>query len=223
MTAAKTDRAGMHIVADHETFGILAVTRTQATASYVSEGILNSFATNVPTDLPLIKKRIYDRCDPVNDYVKLNYERGDDGNVIYICPLEENLITEEFIRKRKLARLRAQHIYYQESYYRLYLSRVAVFPGIGLGTTVAWSLLNSNDDDGDYSDGILEYAEIMELDPSQAYQELKLLMDSASIVNMKYFAWYRKNVQAINQMTTEEEMIEYSRGVWAKLIESSTL
>lgn len=226
MTAKKTtiDRGGMSIVVDYETSAILAITRTQATASYVAEGIPNTFATNIPTDILQIKQRILERCDLRKDHIQLDYTRDEEGYVIYIKKLPTNLITDEYLRKCQLAKLRARHIYYQESFYRLFLSRVSIYPGnVGLGTTVAYNLLTSDPDAGLYSDGIAEYAEIMDMELPHAYQELKLLHESANITNMKYFAWYRKNIQAINQLHTEEEMTAYSKGVWAHLAESSSL
>lgn len=214
----------LNIVADHDTLAVLAVTRTLSTASYVTEGMFNTYATSIPTDLSLIRDRVYDRCDPLTDYIQLDYTRDEQGNIHYVKKMDESLITEEFLNRRKLATLRAKHIYYQETYYKHYLARVGVFPGnFGIGNSVDYSLDTCDVDSGFYSDGIVEYAEIMEMTPAEAYQELKVLMDSISIVKMKYFAWYRKNIQVINKMQTEEEMVEYSKGIWAKLLEASSL
>ena len=215
---------GLNLVVDYENYAVLTIARTASTASYVSAGLLNTYSTNIPTDLAPIMNRIKQKCDISKDPLRVNREKDENGKTIYLDILPENLQTEAWKVKSDLAKLRAKHIYYQEAYYRLYLSRGVVAPSNrGLMSTVYSELANSNDADEDYSVGILEYSEVLDITPREAFHELKLMADSVSIINMKYFAWYRKNVEVINTLHTEEEMTEFSASAWAQLLEASSL
>lgn len=215
---------GMHLVVDHETHAVLAIPKTESVAASVSAGILNTFTTNIPSELTLVKARILKNVDLANDSLQLTYDRDENDKIIYLQKLPENLQTEEYARKRSLAKLRATYIYYQESYYRHYLARSIIAPSFrGMFPSICYEILNSNDEEGNYSAGLLEYAEILNLTPQEAFHELKLMTESSSIINMKYLAWYRKNVDAINTLHTEAEMREYSTSTWAKLLEASVL
>jgi hypothetical protein len=214
----------LSIVVDYDNYAVLCIARTPATAAYVSAGILNTYSTDIPTDLPAVWERIKKRCDIYKDPLQINRGKDEEGKTIYLQVLPEKLRTEEWKKKSELAKLRARHIYFQESYYRLYLTRCVVTPSNrGLMSTVYSELANSNDDEENYSVGIKEYAEILEITPKEAYDEIKLMADGLSITNMKYFAWYRKNVAKINTLHTEEEMTEFSVSQWAHLLEASSL
>jgi hypothetical protein len=216
--------SGLHVVVDYETNAILCIARTAATASYVSLGIQNTYSTDIPLDLKDIKQKIDDKFNIHKDQLCLSYDKDENGKTKFLELLSDNLKTENLKNKCDLAKLRAKHIYYQESYYRVFLARIVIAPSENrLLSSLQYELINSDPNTSTYSPGLLEYAEILEQEPEFAYKDLKLLLDSASLVHMKYFAWYRRNVEEINKLHTEQEMTEYSRSVWEKLREASII
>lgn len=209
-------RRGLSLVVDHETRAILTECNTSAVATYVSEGIPNTFTTNIPTDLKNCREAV-SKFDLRKDLVKLSYDVID-GKREYVCSLPSHLITEELKVKKQLAILRAKYISYQESFYRLYIDRAVVVPNVAIIPYLLQELNDCDSDSNTYTSGIREYAEILGITSREAYDELKLLTDNASTIYMRYFGWYKKNVNGINKLHTEDEMTEYSKTVWRNIV-----
>lgn len=55
---------------------------------------------------------------------------------------------------------------------------------------------------------IVEYADINEMPPKQAYYHLKMLYDTFLLVNVKSFAYLEKYSKLINMADTEGQMYE---------------
>jgi len=211
----------LNLVVDYHTNAILTFPVSTATAVHVSSGILDTYTTNIPTDLKAVKN-IVNQFDLVNDLLQLSYDKVD-GQIQYLRPLPEHLQTDELKQKRALAKLRAKYIYYQESYYRIYINRSVFAPNY---TIIPYLLQELNDCDSindSYSDGIKEYSEILGITEKEAYDELMILTESASIIKMRYFAWYMKNISEINKLFTEEDMQNYSKTVWENIINEQVL
>jgi hypothetical protein len=211
----------LNLVVDYHTNAILTFPVSTATAVHVSSGILDTYTTNIPTDLKAVKN-IVNQFDLVNDLLQLSYDKVD-GQIQYLRPLPEHLQTDELKQKRALAKLRAKYIYYQESYYRIYMNRSVFAPNY---TIIPYLLQELNDCDSindSYSDGIKEYSEILGITEKEAYDELMILTESASIIKMRYFAWYMKNISEINKLFTEEDMQNYSKTVWENIINEQVL
>ena len=211
----------LSLVVDHQTNAVLTFPVSTATAVHVSSGILDTYTTSIPTDLKAVKN-IVNQFDLVNDLLQLTYDKVD-GQIQYLRLLPEHLQTEELKQKRQLAKLRAKYIYYQESYYRIYINRSVFAPNY---TIVPYLLQELNDCDSQtnsYSDGIKEYSQILGITEKEAYDELMVLTESASIIKMRYFAWYMKNISEINKLFTEEDMQDYSKTVWEKIINEQVL
>jgi len=215
---------GICLVVDYNTNAVLAHTDSASCATHVSMGLVNTYSTNIPIDLPWVNNsvKIYNLN---TDDLRTNYSKGDDGKVLYLIPLADKLKTEEYYKRKKLATIRAKYIYAQEAHYRLFLNRVTCAPEqmMGLYATMNVELANSNDDSGMYSIGILEYAEVRNITPKEAYHELKIMTESTNTANMKYLGWYKTLVENINKMYDEDEINNYVKGVWVKLHEASAL
>lgn len=210
-------RAGSNLVIDHETRAILAECRSSSVAVLVSEGIQNTFATNIPSDLKYCNEAI-SKFDIKRQLVRLSYEQDSDGKIEYVCNLPDHLITDKLKEKKQLAVLREKYISYQESFYRLYILRAVCVPNVVILPHLL-NELNACDPSSDtYSTGISEYSDILEISNKEAYDELKLLSDNASIIYMRYLAWHKKNVMQINKLYTEEEMKTFSKTAWRNIV-----
>jgi hypothetical protein len=211
----------LFVVVDYQTNAALAFPVNNATASYVSVGLIDTYSATIPTDLRYIKSMI-SKFDLSNDLLQLSYDKVD-GEIQYLRPLPEHLITQELKDKKALAKLRAQYIYYQESYYRIYMSRSVIAPN---HTIIPYLLQELNECDssaGNYSDGIKEYSEILGISEREAYDELRMMADGASLMKMRYFAWYTKHVSEINKLYNEEDMKNYSKSAWQSIINEQVL
>jgi hypothetical protein len=211
----------LFVVVDYKTNAALTFPVNGATASNVSAGLLDTYYTSIPTDLAYVKT-IVNKFNLTNDLLQFSYDKVD-GQVEYLRPLPEHLITQELKDKKALAKLRAKYIYYQESYYRLYMNRSITVPN---HTIIPFLLQELNECDSSsevYSDGIKEYSEILGITAREAYDELMILTESASIIKMRYYAWYTKHVSELNKLHTEEAMKEYSQTAWESIINEQVL
>ena len=57
----------------------------------------------------------------------------------------------------------------------------------------------------------------------QAYDEWRMMADGASLIKMRYFAWYTKHVSEINKLYNEEDMKNYSKNAWQSIINEQVL
>jgi hypothetical protein len=215
---------GICLVVDYNTNAILARTQSASCAAHVSLGLVNTYSTNIATDLPWINNAVAE-YDFNKDHLRMNYSRDKNGKVHYVIPLAEKLKTPEYYERKRIATIRTKYIYAQEAHYRLFLNRVTCVPEqmMGLYSSLSYELLISNDDNGIYSIGILEYAEVRNITPKEAYHELKIMTESTNTANMKYLGWYKTLVENINKMYDEDEINNYVKSVWAKLHEASAL
>jgi hypothetical protein len=207
---------GLNVVADHATNGILAYPRSPACANYTSLGMLDTYAATIPVDLPHVKL-ILSNYTIGKDYLMVSRKKG-----TYVEPMPDHMVTEEFLERKKLAELRAKYIYFQEAYYRYFLIK-SVFAPENLGGVIDNALKNSDPTISKYSDPIKDYSEILNIKDEEAYDELKLLLDSTQAIRMRYFAYYRRNVDALNKLTTQKELEQYSANSWYKIINDAIL
>ncbi len=207
----------MSIVCDHKTRAVLAFPRSPAAAMWTTMGMLDTFFTTIPVDLPHVNL-IVKKYNLVNDHLMCSPKAGE-----HLIPLPENLITDAYLKQRNLARLRSKYIYYQQSHYNMYLSRAAILPDMTTSTYLLRELDKSDPSNNDFSYGLKQYAEILDLTPEEAYDELTIMTDSASAIRMRHFAWFVKNVNQLNKMTSEEEMSEFSKHCWNTMLNDSIL
>ena len=211
----------LNLVVDYKTNAVLAFPPNPTIATNVSAGILDTYTTSIPTDLKSVSDTVK-QYDLSNDLLQFTYNRVD-GKVEYLRPLPEHLATQELMDKRALAKLRSKYIYYQDSYYRVYINKSIVVPNHTIVPYLLSELSECNSEEGTYSDGIKEYSAILGITEREAYDELKVLTDSASIIKMRYLAWYVKNVQEINKLFTDEDMNAYSKTAWQTIVNEQVL
>jgi hypothetical protein len=135
--------------------------------------------------------------------LKSNHLMINNGN---ISILPDHLVTEKFLANKEVAKLRALYINSLEVYLKIQLARVNIFNDENVVTYMQREVVASTPEVGVYSNGIHEYANISEISPESAYNELKLMLDSISLIKLRNMAWYRKYVSIINTLHTKEEM-----------------
>jgi hypothetical protein len=207
---------GLNVVADYSTNGILAYPRSASCAHYTSLGMVDTYNATIPVDLPHVKA-LLSVYTLGKDHLMVSRKKG-----TYVEVMPEHMITEQFLERKKLAELRAKYIYFQEAYYRYFLVK-SLFSPENLGGCVDSALFDSDPTISKYSDMIKDYSEILNITDKEAYDELKLLVNSSKAIKMRYFAYYRRNIAEINKLTTQKELEEYSANSWYNLINDAIL
>lgn len=184
-------------VVDQENKGVLCFTKTLSSANSVSLGFINSQAIMFPGSLTWRAKEL-EHIDLKTSHLMFQ------GGSLTILP--DHLVTEKFLANKEVAKLRALYINSLEVYLKIQLVRVNIFNDENVITHIHREVAQSDPKAGSYSAGIHEYANISEISPDSAYNELKLMLDSIGLVKLRNMAWYRKYVNTINTLNTREDM-----------------
>lgn len=200
-------------VVDQSTFTILGTTESIRVANAICRGIMNTSTMVVSVNKDYDKSKHYvlkqmpiaggkngaaNTAMPSNDLKQYGI-RYDIENV------EE--ITVDIKRNKEIFEIRKIGLESLEQSCMRYLSRLVNFyeDTIFL-STISKELEKSNPQEETYSDGILDWANIMNVSPKAAYQQLKLELDSASISILKMHALWTKYVDKINLLTDQEKI-----------------
>lgn len=186
----------LYLVFDYETYGILCTTRTATVANSVSLGFINSCADMLPTSIARRARHLKD-VDLEQDILKIS--KGQ------LVPLEQHLQTTAFLEQRRIAGMRARFIYGLEAHLRRFTVRSCLQFDPESSVFFMDQLRRSDPMTHDYALGIQEYATLHDIDPSVAYQEIALIMDTNGLIKMRAAALYGKYVQRFNQCTSEDQ------------------
>ena len=136
---------------------------------------------------------------------------------------DENL-NEFFIEKRKQAQIIAPLI---SELVELILGRLfrgwANEIGIEIYDTLAIEILNSNPDTKEYSSGILEYANTLDITSSQAYQEIKLECETYNSIKIRAYAVSKKYQALIRLVKTQEQADQLMAEIRQKLMHETRI
>ncbi len=220
----------LFLVVDQETFGVVTRCPTISIANSVSKGILNTspmvifypyvgvvggintYRDNLNTNFQLIRRGskiintgfISSECNVAKIVDETPSKRFFD-----LVDLPKEFLTEAWLEKRKLGNTRADALMVLEQRCERYLSRVKHFIGDEIFLNfLSKELYNCNPDNGNYSHSIIEWADINNKTPSDAYQELKMYYESSSISVMRIHALWNKYSEIINSVTDQNQMEE---------------
>ncbi len=90
--------------------------------------------------------------------------------------------------------------------------------GIPMDDTIALEVLQSKPESGEYSPGVLEYANTLDITPEQAYTELMLEYKTFHAVKMRTYAMSRKYQSLIRQVKTIDDANALRTEIQQKLI-----
>lgn len=219
----------LYPVVDQETFRVLCFCLNSTIANAVSEGLLNSSPMTVHYPLAGLA------MNPVKDYntdsqktlalvLKMNATNKltaggyvtSDCNVAKVVDQTPTGRVLDFVvadsdsdwqARRRLAQQRNDAIELLERRCDRYLSRTSYFTGDPVFLPyLAQQLALCRPELADYTAVIRDWAEIQEIEPARAYDELKMIWDSAGIAAVKVHALWRKYVRLINQLDNRRDM-----------------
>lgn len=233
----------LFLVVDNDTNGILTNCVSASVANAVSSGLVNAstmiikfsfIRNNHPVTRYQEDVRLNYKLVKLYDMSKLDnkpagwggesnnfqyYQSSESNKPFDLIDLDKEIITADWIKKRKIANLRSKYIRNLESTCERYLGRLKKF----VSDEVFFQYLSSqlplvNIEKNQYPNSIIEYAEIANLTPFSAYQELKMIYDSTGISHMRIHAVWNKYVDEINTFETEEDVQNIYQRIETELI-----
>jgi len=203
------------LIVDQATFIIIGKTESIQVANAICKGIMNTSCMVVYLEKEL---------NPEKNYILMQMpiaggKAGPSNTALISTQLKKNLrrydiseifeIPEHIEKNKHLFEIRKKGFELLEQSCMRYISRLVNFIDDDLFlNAISRELDNSNPDIDHYSDGILNWADILNIDPRAAYQQLKLEYDSSSISIIKMHAIWTKYVDKINLVDTEQEILQ---------------
>jgi len=185
------------IVVDNNTNGILCECTSHSIAHSVSCGFINSSVKILPSNLPW-------RYEEFNKDLSKRDEHYQYINAV-LLPMNPILITDKWIKLKDLAIRRCDFQLAWETRCKMYLlNRNVDYPHTAEFEGFLWRELDRCDPASNfYTQPIVEWASLSEVDPATAYQELKLKAESRGLQYIRNHAIHQKFVFLLNQETTQ--------------------
>jgi hypothetical protein len=224
-----TNKSYLYLIIDQNTKGVITYSPIASVSNAVSKGIPNSSCMMIHFPFLLGKHDITKYLSDTSLNYKLvkkhnpkfsnfKFTAGEmnvadsvpfiqSGKSFDLVPMDEQLITTEWIGKRKLGNFRVLNIRSLEMICERYLSRFKQFSADDmLFPFISEQLKLVDESQNSYPASIIEWANINSITPAAAYQELNMQTDSMNISVMRIHAIWNKYVNKFNSVSTEEEL-----------------
>lgn len=144
---------------------------------------------------------------------------GKDASAV---PLRENLITPQWIEKRKSLLLRLYWIKNLESLVRsMTIKTTEYFGSFNFEGFLMSQLTQSDPVTGYYTSAVKEWAAIQEISDATAFQELTIRSEHYGLTYMRNHAIYLKYLRKINTSNTAEEYLQCCNLAWDELLRNA--
>jgi len=190
----------LYLVADNETGLVYGRFPSATTATAVTFGILNSYSFSLPIQLPH-RKTEWDAYD-----FNKNLYQAERRRRFKFCEFPKELIRDDLLKKRELARLRGFYIHCLEVYCAAQLHRVAEYMPDQLAAFVHSELANCDPSKNIFTRSIEEYAALQEITVDFAYQELQLKLHSTGAVKLRNYAIQQQYMTKMNFCETSQAL-----------------
>jgi hypothetical protein len=202
-------------VVDTTTRAILAFPRSFTTAVYVSQGIVNTEPILIPTSIQVVDE------DLKQYNLNVDILRLTPKNKNWFGIVPDVLVTKSLLERRANARLRSSYIYTLEQQFQIQNFRSRIHYDESVSSHLLSELSKCNPETNTYSYGIVEYANIQEIEPSAAYQELSVMLDSSGLIKIRNFAWFIEYVRRFNMITDKEQLDIEMKNAWQSLVRNA--
>jgi hypothetical protein len=188
----------LHIVADLET-GLVYIPAPSANcATALTYGLINSGSFSFPIQLP-VRKKEWDDCDFHNDLYQML-------KTSQVRPFPKELVREDLLKRRALAKMRAVFLYSLEVHFQRQLHRIAEYMPDDLSPFIYDELNRCDPSQGKYTNAIEEYASLHEIGADAAYDELRMKLQSNGIAKFRNYARYEKYMMQMNKCVTRQQL-----------------
>lgn len=185
---------------------VLCQPPTLSCAQAVVQGILNSdirvvFHSNIDDHTLIDWNKKYKKNNTAEGYVE-STDIPPDRNILDLIKLAE-------IRSKYLHKLELKTLQYIQRFQGLYDNSTLYFIGSALSL--------SNPDLNKFDFSILEYANMLNIEPKNAYYDLKMKYDSYKMLKIKSYASYEKYKNEINNYEDKNDI----RNIYKKFVYES--
>lgn len=196
----------LNAVKDISTQAILTFTKSYSCAVAVSQGLINTEPLIIPTSIQRITNHVK-KFDLLNDHLCGVPD-------VWIGSLSKDLITQDYLERKKIATLRATYINSLE----VHLTTITSRGIIGFDDSVMPHLIDahslSNPETSQYSYGIIEYANIHNITPETAYQEIGVMIETCGLIKIRAFAWMQICIDRLNSITNPADLQKEWKDCW---------
>lgn len=194
------------IVYDHSNMGVLCDAPSDEIASVLVLGLVNgdwqSISRGPDEELHVLKYNY----NTLEDHYQVSISNiNPSGRTVIV--MDDRHVTDEWIKKRELIFERRRALISYEWVCRFYTSRANNFYGWPQMLPFLKEELQKCDPSNNiFSDPILEYASIQEIDPIAAYYDLKRKTDDIGYSYFRSYAIYEKMSRIISLSSTKKEV-----------------
>jgi hypothetical protein len=219
----------LYLIVDQATKGVITYSHSASISNAVSKGIMNSSCMLIHfpflagkhdinrylEDLSLNYKLVKKHDPEFSNFKFMDSEMNvaestnnvPSGKTFDFIPLDRELITDQWLEKRRLGNFRVINIRSLEMNCDRYLSRFKQFTADDMFFPYLTEQLQLvNVENNIYPESIIEWAAINDTTPRAAYNELKMQKDSMDISIMRIHAVWNKYVEKFNSVSTKEEL-----------------
>lgn len=180
----------LNCVIDISSKAILTFTKSYSCAVAVSQGIINSEPHIIPTSITKIATQVK-KFDLANDHLCSTKDN-------WLMSLPKHLQTPEYAKRRKLATTRATYIHSLEAHLESVTARAIIhFDDMVIAHLIS-SYNRCDPERNSYSYGIVEYANIQNIDVKTAFDEIGLTIQTVEQIRIRAYAWMQNCIRKIN-------------------------
>lgn len=190
-----------YLVIDDETRLVYAKAPSATVAAAVALGILNSTVITLPTAIPHLARK-WAALDFAKDLYRVEFRRGEGWA---FAPFPAEMAREDLLRNHALAAKRAYHQQALEVYCRSQLARVSTYLPENLSAFLHDELRACDPARGRFAQAIEEYAEISDLEPLAAYDELRFRLGSSGLVRLRTYAQQQRFMTELNGCESDDD------------------
>lgn len=203
---AKYSMSRKIILIDYSNMGIVYIGDNVVAANYLKKGL-------VDTEI-----RILSRFHVGYNKIERRNIMEEDQHFILtrnsdVIPLPQEALNDAYLERRQLIKLRA-FLMERLCYYAWQVSsKVLISPWEGFENHIQMALEQSDIDSNIFSDSLEEYAYINNINPSSAYNELKLQAENIHSIKMRVYASLVKFSDRINSITEEGQRAQINEEI----------
>jgi hypothetical protein len=219
----------LYLIIDQASKGVITYSHSASISNAVSKGIMNSSCMMIHfpflvgkhdinrylEDLSLNYKLVKKHNPEFSNFKFMDSEMSvaestdfiQSGKIFDLVPMNQDLITDGWLEKRRLGNFRVVNIRSLEMNCDRYLSRFKQFSADDMiFPYLSEQLQLVNVDQDIYPASIIEWAMINSMTPRAAYTELKMQKNSMDISIMRIHAIWNKYVEKFNAVSTAEQL-----------------
>ena len=185
-------------IIDYSNEGILYVGDSQAVVNQLKAGL-------VDTEMRMFYPRHPSYNSIVRDEIMLQDKHVFVKRDNSVVELPETAFNPAYLERRRLVRLRAplMEMLIRFTWTSTQICRQTAWEG--LENNLQFALRDCHPDANIWSDAILEYSQINNVEPAHAYREIKLQMDNIHSVKMRVYGFLKHFSDKINQVQDEPQ------------------